>query len=229
MKIFGFLFLGLCAFNATRVSAQNTTASPSESHLFGNQSITFYAAKGNAFYQNRISQALDEALKYDFPSKSPNTIVAPTVIGYQYQVKKRISIGMIYATSSVVTPNLDYPDFQNPDEITRFNLRVALNSFLGSVDYHWYIKNFKNSSLSLHSGIALGVFDVNFQTRVVSGNGQNLPQLNFSQGGSGWQCNLIGIKQSFNYKILKGLGYMANLGIGTNVIGMSYALTYTME
>jgi hypothetical protein len=219
----GTLCLALQPLNAQQ-QAQATTST-----MFGNQAITFYAGNGSDFFQKQISNAIDTALKYDFPNKTQNRINAPTVIGYQYHVKERLSIGMVYSTSSVTTPDLIYPDFQNPGDITKYHYRVSMNSFLGSVDYHWYKHNFSKSSLTLHSGLALGVFNVNFNTIISEGNGRNLPQLNVSYGGNGWQINLIGIKQSFNYKVLRGLGYAANLGIGTNVVGMTYAITYTMN
>lgn len=216
------------------LSAQEINASanaeipPAKTKLFENQALTFYYGTGSDFSNRQISNELDNQLKYDFPNKTANTIKAPTFIGYQYHIKKRISIGMVYCVSNVRTPDLQYPDLQNPSEITEFHYEVNINSFMGSVDYHWYYKNGAKSSLSLHSGLALGVYDVNFKTEITGGEGQNLPQYNFSSGGNGWQLTLIGIKQSFNYKLLRNFGYVANLGFGTNVIGLSLGATYTL-
>lgn len=197
-------------------------------NMFQNQGLTFFFGSGNAIAQRVISDVLDEQVQYDFPNKATNIINAPAFIGYQYHVKKRLSIGLIYCTSGVATPNLSYPDFQNPGQTTEFNYQVNINSFMGSVDYHWYFKTGNKSALSLHSGLALGVYDVNFRTQIVGGNGQNLPEYNLSTGSNGWQITLIGVKQSFYYKLLKNFGYMANLGVGMNVIGLSVGATYTL-
>ena len=216
------------------VSAQNlldTTsrkADNNKTNFFNKESITFYYGGGSDFTNRQISNGLDEELKYDFPKKQANTINAPTFVGYQYHVINRISIGLVYCVSSVKTPDLEYPDLQNPDEVIVFHYEVNINSFLGSVDYHWYNRNAAKSSLSLYSGLALGVYDVNFRTQVTGGDGANLPEYNFSAGSNGWQITLIGIKQSFNFKLLKQFGYTANLGVGTNVIGVSLGATYTM-
>lgn len=197
-------------------------------NVFQNQGLTFYFGSGSAVAQREISRVLEEQVRYDFPNKAPNIINAPTFIGYQYHVKNRLSIGLVYCTSGVKTPNLIYPDLQNPGQSTEFNYQVNINSFMGSVDYHWYYRTGKKSSLSLHSGLALGVYDVNFTTQIIGGNGQNLPEYNLSTGGNGWQLTLIGVKQSFNYKLLKNFGYVANLGVGMNVIGLSAGATYTL-
>lgn len=210
------------------IASENTENPQVKTKLFDNQALTFYYGTGSDFSNRQISNELDNQLKYDFPNKTANTIKAPTFIGYQYHIKKRISIGMVYCVSNVRTPDLQYPDLQNPSEITEFHYEVNINSFMGSVDYHWYYKNGVKSSLSLHSGLALGVYDVNFKTEITGGEGQNLPQYNFSAGGNGWQLTLIGIKQSFNYKLLRNFGYVANLGLGMNVIGLSVGATYTL-
>ena len=215
--------------SAQEINASANADNPQvKTKLFENQALTFYYGTGSDFSNRQISNELDNQLKYDFPNKTSNTIKAPTFVGYQYHIKKRISIGMVYCVSNVRTPDLQYPDLQNPSEVTEYHYEVNINSFMGSVDYHWYYKNGAKSSLSLHSGLALGVYDVNFKTEITGGNGQNLSPYNFSAGGNGWQLTLIGVKQSFNYKLLRNFGYVANLGLGTNVIGVSVGATYTL-
>ena len=213
-----------------RLNAQDSSRNKTkyDVRLFENQALTFYYGSGSDFSMRQISNELDEQLKFDFPNKKPNTINAPSVIGYQYHVKNRLSLGLVYCRADVTTPNLDYPDLQNPSESTQFNYNVVINSFMGSVDYHWYYRNGQKSSLSLFSGLALGVYNVNFKTQVTGGNGRNLPQYNFSSGGNAWQLTLIGVKQSFDYKLLKNFGYTSNLGIGSNVIGLTLGITYTL-
>jgi hypothetical protein len=216
--------------DSTRLNNNNKSniKNNNNANVFQNQGLTFFFGSGTPAAQRVISTALEEQVRYDFPNKAPNIINAPTFIGYQYHVKKRLSIGMVYCVSGVKTPNLIYPDLQNPSESTEFNYQININSFMGSVDYHWYYRTGKKSSLSLHSGLALGVYDVNFTTQIIGGNGQNLPEYNLSTGGNGWQLTLIGVKQSFNYKLLKNFGYVANLGVGMNVIGLSAGATYTL-
>lgn len=226
--------LGLVLAVSEFVSAQSLIDSNStgidkiKTSLFNKEALTFYYGVGNDFTNRQISKELDEQLKYDFPNKQANIIKAPSFIGYQYHVKNRLSIGLVYCVSSVKTPDLEYPDLQNPSEITVFHYEVNINSFLGSVDYHWYNRNGAKSTLSLYSGLALGVYDVNFRTQVTGGEGGNLPEYNFSSGSNGWQLTLVGIKHSFNYKLLNKFGYMANFGFGTNVIGMAFGATYTL-
>ena len=222
VALFFLIATGLKAQTTSEVKTTNAT------RIFDNQALTFYYGSGSDFSMRQISNELDEQLKYDFPNKKPNTINAPSVIGYQYHVKDRLSLGLVYCRADVTTPNLDYPDLQNPSESTQFNYNVVINSFMGSVDYHWYFRNGKKSSLSLFSGLALGVYNVNFKTQVTGGNGRNLPQYNFSSGGNAWQLTLIGIKQSFDYKLLKNFGYTSNLGVGSNVIGLTFGVTYTL-
>jgi hypothetical protein len=216
--------------DSTRLNNNNKSniKNNNNANVFQNQGLTFFFGSGTPAAQRVISTALEEQVRYDFPNKAPNIINAPTFIGYQYHVKNRLSIGMVYCVSGVRTPNLIYPDLQNPSESTEFNYQININSFMGSVDYHWYYRTGKKSSLSLHSGLALGVYDVNFTTQIIGGNGQNLPEYNLSTGGNGWQLTLIGVKQSFNYKLLKNFGYVANLGVGMNVIGLSAGATYTL-
>jgi hypothetical protein len=197
-------------------------------NAFKSNAITFYYGTGSDMSQQQISDQLDEQLKYDYPNKANNTIQAPQIIGYQYHIKERLSIGLVYCISNVETPTLEYPDFQNPGEVTKYTYRVGLNSFLGSVDWHWYVRNGNKSTLALNSGIALGVFNVNFETNILSGDASNLPQINLSQGGSGWQVTLIGIKQAFHYQYLKGFGYHASLGLGVNTIGLTTGINYTL-
>lgn len=222
------LIVSQCANAKNSRDSSSKMVDTSVTQFFNKEALTFYYGGGSDFTNRQISNGLDEELKYDFPNKQANIINAPSLIGYQYHVKNRISIGLVYCVSSVKTPDLEYPDLQNPNEVTVFHYEVNINSFLGSVDYHWYNRNGAKSSLNLYSGLALGVYNVNFRTQVTGGDGTNLPEYNFSAGSNGWQITLLGIKQSFNFKLLKQFGYMANLGVGTNVIGVSFGATYTM-
>ena len=117
MKILKFASLGLfslCLFvnlKATNPKLPND-ATPNikigndlKPNMFQNQGLTFYFGSGSVIAQREISRVLDEQVRYDFPNKAPNIINAPTFIGYQYHVKKRLSIGLVYCVSGVKTPN----------------------------------------------------------------------------------------------------------------------------
>lgn len=208
--------------------SQPNNISIEQSNLFNNQSVTFFYGVGNDLVQQQIADGLKEQLKYDYPDLEDIDVQAPQIIGYQYHVRERISVGLIYCNSRVKTPSLEYPDIQNPNEVTKYHYDVSLNSFLGSFDYHWYIHRWRLSSLTLHSGFALGVNNINFNTVIEDGDGSNLPNYNFSQGGRGFQFNVIGIKHSFSLRYLKGIGYHANLGVGVNTIGFTTGIQYTL-
>lgn len=217
-----------CTTYAFSQRIQSGGQSTDRINLFDNQAVTFFYGVGNDLVQQQIADGLKEQLKYDYPDLGPMDVQAPQIIGYQYHVRERISIGLIYCNSSVRTPSLEYPDIQNPSEVTKYYYDVSLNSFLGSFDYHWYIHKGKFSTLSLNSGFALGVNNINFNTVIESGDGSNLPNYNFSQGGRGFQFNIIGVKHSFSLRYLKGIGYHANLGVGVNTIGFTTGIQYTL-
>lgn len=226
--VLGFAFTTPAFSQRLQSGSQPNNISIEQPNLFNNQSITFFYGVGNDRVQQDIAKGLKDQLKYDYPDLGDMVVQAPQIFGYQFHVRERISVGLIYCSSSVKTPSLEYPDIQNPSEVTKYHYDVSLNSFLGSFDYHWYIGRWPLSSLTLHSGFALGVNNINFNTVIEDGDGSNLPNYNFSQGGRGFQLNIIGIKQSFNLRYLKGIGYHANLGWGVNTLGITTGIQYTL-
>lgn len=200
--------------------------------FFTKGSITFYYQSGGDQVQQQISKQLQDQLKFDYPDIGTGNmqmmVNAPTILGYQFQVKDKIAIGLAYCISSVQTPTLTYPGIQDPNDITEYNYKVKLNSFMGSFDYFWLKRTRKKSTFALYSGFALGVSNVNIQTNVTKGTGNNIPTYNLSTANEGFQLNLIGFKHTLNFKPIKKLGYMVNLGVGFNSIGLSTGITYTL-
>ncbi len=200
--------------------------------FFNPGSITFYYQGGGDFVQQQIADNLQEQLKADYPEIGTGNmqmiVNSPSILGYQFHVKDKIAIGLTYCVSSVQTPTLTYPGIQNPDDITEFNYRVKLNSFMGSFDYFWLKRTRKKSTFALYSGFAVGVSNVNIQTNVTKGPGGNIPTYNVSTANEGFQLNLIGFKHTLNIKPIRKLGYMINLGVGFNSVGLSTGLSYTL-
>ncbi len=197
---------------------------------FAPGAITFYYGSGGRATQNVIQRELFDQLKSDFTELKLEdiTISGPWQLGYQYHVKPKISVGMCFNSSTVTTPQLEYPDFQNPGENSTFDYRVSMNSLTANMDYYWWIKSFRKSTLALSSGLALGVNVVNVNTRLIKGEGNGIPTVNISRSSSAAQFTLIGIKQAFYMRYLKGLGYHANFGIGTTSIGFNAGINYTL-
>jgi hypothetical protein len=195
-------------------------------------SITFYYQGGGDFVQQQISDNLQEQLKADYPTIGTGNmqmmVNSPSILGYQFHVKDKIAIGLAYCVSSVQTPTLTYPGFQDPNDITEYNYRVKLNSFMGSFDYFWLKRTRKKSTFALYSGFAVGVSNVNIQTNVTKGSGDNIPTYNVSTANEGFQLNLIGFKHTLNIKPIRKMGYMVNLGVGFNSVGLSTGLSYTL-
>jgi hypothetical protein len=221
--------------NNQNQSSKTPPASPKASpkiDFFQNGSITFYYQGGGDFVQQQIANQLEEQLKYDYPTIGNGNmqmiINSPSILGYQFHVKDKIAIGLAYCVSSVQTPTLTYPGIQNPDDITEYNYSVKLNSFMGSFDYFWLKRARKKSTFALYSGFLVGVSNVNIQTNVTKGSGDNIPTYNVSTANQGFQLNLIGFKHTLNIKPIKKLGYMVNLGVGFNSVGLSTGISYTL-
>lgn len=201
-------------------------------NFFNTGSISFYYQTGGDAVQQQISNQLKEQLKFDYPEIGTGNmqmmVNAPSILGYQFQVKDKIAIGLVYCVASVQTPTLTYPGTQNPDDISEYNYRVKMNSFMGSFDYFWLKRARKKSTFALYSGFAVGVSNVNIQTNVTKGSGGNIPTYNVSTANEGFQLNLIGFKHTLNIRPIKKLGYMVNLGVGFNSVGLSTGISYTL-
>lgn len=197
---------------------------------FAPGAITFYYGSGGDAIQQEVRQELFKQLSPDFTELKLEqiTISGPWQLGYQMHVKPKISLGFSFNSSAVTTPRLEYPDFQNPGTNSTFDYRISMNSLTANFDYYWWIKPFKRSTLAINSGLALGVNVINVNTRVLEGSGNGVPTVNISRGGSAAQVTLIGIKQVFYMRYLKGFGYHANFGVGTTSIGLNAGINYTL-
>lgn len=188
--------------------------------------MTFYWGSSSPTIQNEFAKDLKKVIRADFPNDTVINVKSPSSIGYQFHVRHNLSIGVVYSSSQVSTHELKYPDFQNPGKFTTFQYVFNTNSLMATVDYYWYKKKFPKATLALHSGLALGTFNYSFTTKIISGNGSNLPQYNVGMGSNAFQLTLIGIKH--NMKVLKGLGWFSNLGVGNNTIGFSGGLNFCL-
>lgn len=187
--------------------------------------LTFFWGGGSAALQEQVAKTLKDNLKFDFPDIGTE-INGPNVIGYQFHVKEKVSIGMVYSNSSIRTNNLVMPDFQNPADSTIYYYNVGMNSLLMQIDWFWGRIKRPRSTFSFHSGIGLGVFSFNLTTEKVQGSGNSVQFINNSVSTSGFQLTLVGVKHTMN--ALKGLGWFANLGVGVNSIGFTSGINYTL-
>jgi len=197
---------------------------------FAPGAITFYYGSGGDIIQQGIRQELFDQLSSDFTELKLEQIAisGPWQLGYQMHVKPKISLGFSFNSSAVTTPRLEYPDFQNPGSNSTFDYRISMNSLTANFDYYWWIKSFKKSTLAINSGLALGVNVINVNTRVLEGSGNGVPSVNISRSSSAAQVTLIGVKQAFYMRYLKGFGYHANFGLGTTSIGFNAGINYTL-
>ncbi len=229
--------LAILAFSSTilPLNAQSTNETQPITTMarvnhFAPGAITFYYGSGGDAIQQEVRSELFNQLKSDFTElqESQITISGPWQLGYQMHVKPKVSLGFSFNSSSVTTPRLEYPDFQNPGSNSTFDYRISMNSLTANFDYYWWIKPLKRSTLAINSGLALGVNVINVNTRLLEGSGNGVPTVNISRSGTAAQVTLIGIKQAFYMKYLKGFGYHANFGAGTTSIGFNAGINYTL-
>lgn len=187
--------------------------------------LSFFWGGGSATIQRQVAKTLEENLKFNFPNVG-TTIDGPSSIGYQYHVKNKVSIGMVYSSSSIRTNNQTMPDFQNPADSTVYYYNVGLNSLMMQVDWFWGKIKRPKSTWSFHSGIGLGVFSFNLTTEILKGKGAGVNVVDKSVSTSGVQLTIIGVKHTMSK--LKGFGWFSNLGAGVNSIGFTTGINYTL-
>lgn len=219
--------------NASNIETESDSTSPKtivaqvipKVNLHSQGALTFFLGSGSAALQEQVAKTLKENLKFDFPNIGTE-ISGPSSIGYQFHVKDKVSVGMVYSNSRIKTNNLVMPDFQNPADSTIYYYQVGMNSLLMQVDWFWGRIKRPKSTFSFHSGLGLGVFSFNLTTEKVQGSGNSVQFINNSVSTSGFQLTLIGVKHTMN--ALKGLGWFANLGVGVNSMGFTSGINYTL-
>lgn len=187
--------------------------------------LTFFFGSGSTAIQDQVAKALKDNLKFNFPDVKTN-IEGPSAIGYQYHVKNKVSIGMVYSNSTISTSKFTMPNFQSPADSSVYYYKVGMNSLLMQIDWFWGKIKRPKSTWSFHSGIGLGVFSFNLTTEIEKGTGAGIDKVNNSVSTSGFQLTAIGVKHTMN--VLKGFGWFANLGAGVNSIGFTTGINYTL-
>jgi len=229
LALMGFVQLSAETFNETNnqdtvPQNQNVQIIP-KVDLHQKGALTFYWGSGSSVIQKQIADKIYESIKFDYPNVKM-IIEGPSAIGYQYHVKDKVSIGMVYSGSNVKTSDLSMPNLQNPGDSTIFYYNVGLNTLFMQIDWFWGKIKRPKSTWSFHSGIGLGVFSVNISTELKKGTGASVQQIQNSVSTSGFQLTAIGVKHTMN--ALKGFGWFANLGAGMNSVGFTTGINYTL-
>ncbi len=225
------LFCSVQQLSASELTQQDSVPQKIEAQIIPKMdlhqpgALTFFWGGGSATIQRQVAKTLEENLKFNFPNVG-TTIEGPSAIGYQYHVKNKVSIGMVYSSSSIRTNNQTMPDFQNPADSTVYYYNVGLNSLMMQIDWFWGKIKRPKSTWSFHSGIGLGVFSFNLTTELVKGKGAGVDVVDKSVSTSGVQLTLIGVKHTMSK--LKGFGWFSNLGAGVNSIGFTTGINYTL-
>ncbi len=225
------LFCSFQQLSASELTLQDSVPQKIEAQIIPKMdlhqpgALTFFWGGGSATIQRQVAKTLEENLKFNFPNVG-TTIEGPSAIGYQYHVKNKVSIGMVYSSSSIRTNNQTMPDFQNPADSTVYYYNVGLNSLMMQIDWFWGKIKRPKSTWSFHSGIGLGVFSFNLTTELVKGKGAGVDVVDKSVSTSGVQLTLIGVKHTMSK--LKGFGWFSNLGAGVNSIGFTTGINYTL-
>ena len=226
MNIKKYIFLSLISFGFASVNAQNAQIEPLErKDLFKKEAITFYMGSGNMPILDTLGDAVKKNLLNNFPNSKMN-VSQPFIIGYQYHVRDKFSIGMVYSSSSVTSDVETMPDFQNVGQSSKFYYNIALTSLMTSVDVFWKKIKRPKSTFAFHSGLSLGLFNLTGSREITGGTGNGVEDLNLNVTSKAMQLTVIGVKHSMD--ALKGFGWFANVGIGFNSIGLTTGINWTL-
>ena len=226
MNIKKYLFLSLISLGFASVNAQNAQIEPLEKKdLFKKDAITFYIGSGTMPILDTLGDAVKKNLLSSFPEAKMN-VSSPFIVGYQYHIRDKFSIGMVYCSSSVTSDTKTMPDFQNPGKNSEFYYNIALTSLMTSVDVFWKKIKRPKSTFAFHSGLSLGLFNLTGSREIKSGTGNGVEDLNLNVTSKAMQLTVVGVKHSMD--ALKGFGWFANLGIGFNSIGITTGINWTL-
>ena len=229
MNVKKYLFLLLLTYGFSSVNAQNAQiaqiAPLEKKDLFKKEAITFYMGSGNMPILDTLGDAVKKNLLNSFPEANMN-VSSPFIIGYQYHVRDKFSIGMVYCSSSVTSDKKIMPDFQNVGQNSEFYYNIALTSLMTSVDVFWKKIKRPKSTFAFHSGISLGLFNLTGSREITSGTGNGVEDLNLNVTSKALQLTVVGVKHSM--EALKGFGWFANFGVGFNSIGLTSGINWTL-
>jgi len=229
MNIKNYLFLSLLFIRFLSLNAQSTQEAQiiplEKKDLFKKDAITFYMGSGNMPILDTLGDAVKKNLLSNFPEAKMN-VSNPFIIGYQYHIRDKFSIGMVYCSSSVTSDKKIIPDFQNVGQSSEFYYNLALTSLMTSVDVFWKKIKRPKSTFAFHSGLSLGIFNLNGSREITKGSGNGVEDLNLNVTSRAFQLTVVGVKHSMD--ALKGFGWFANLGLGFNSIGLTTGINWTL-
>ncbi len=135
----------------------------------------------------------------------------PYIIGYQYHLSDKLTIGLAYTNQSASTGKVT---IDNGTDNVSFKTNFTFSTFLSQLNYSWYDN--ENGAIVLYSGLSAGTFTLNAGLEVLSGS-KELAIINSDiSEGMAYQITAIGYKGRFT-KTSK-LGAFAELGFGFNGI-----------
>ena len=229
MNIKNYLFLSLLFIRFLSLNAQSTQEAQiiplEKKDLFKKDAITFYMGSGNMPILDTLGDAVKKNLLSNFPEAKMN-VSNPFIIGYQYHIRDKFSIGMVYCSSSVTSDKKIIPDFQNVGQSSEFYYNLALTSLMTSVDVFWKKIKRPKSTFAFHSGLSLGIFNLTGSREITKGSGNGVEDLNLNVTSRAFQLTVVGVKHSMD--ALKGFGWFANLGLGFNSIGLTTGINWTL-
>jgi hypothetical protein len=229
MNIKNYLFLSLLFIGFLSLNAQSTPQAQilplEKKDLFKKDAITFYMGSGNMPILDTLGDAVKKNLLSNFPEAKMN-VSNPFIIGYQYHIRDKFSIGMVYCSSSVTSDKKIIPDFQNVGQSSEFYYNLALTSLMTSVDVFWKKIKRPKSTFAFHSGLSLGIFNLTGSREITNGSGNGVEDLNLNVTSRAFQLTVVGVKHSMD--ALKGFGWFANLGLGFNSIGLTTGINWTL-
>ncbi|NDC29870.1 MAG: hypothetical protein EBZ58_02790 [Bacteroidetes bacterium] len=180
------LFAGIGQFTSAQVYTK------------GNMSLFFGVGASNTF-ANKLS-SIGEGASNSF---------GPYIIGYQFHLSDKLTIGLAYTNQSASTGKVT---IDNGTDNVSFKTNFTFSTFLSQLNYSWYDN--QNGAFVLYSGLSAGTYTLNAELEVISGN-KELAKINSDiSEGLAYHITAIGFKGRFT-KTSK-LGAFAELGYGYN-------------
>jgi len=133
----------------------------------------------------------------------------PYIIGYQYHLTDKLTIGLAYTHQSASTGKVT---IDNGIDNVSYQTNFTFSTFLSQLNYSWY--NNENGAFVLYSGASVGTFTMNAELEIISGNQDLANKYTGVSEGIAYHITAIGFKGRFT-KTSK-LGAFAELGFGFN-------------
>jgi hypothetical protein len=133
----------------------------------------------------------------------------PYIIGYQYHLTDKLTIGLAYTHQSASTVKVT---IDNGIDNVSYQTNFTFSTFLSQLNYSWY--NNENGAFVLYSGASVGTFTMNAELEIISGNQDLANKYTGVSEGIAYHITAIGFKGRFT-KTSK-LGAFAELGFGFN-------------